>query len=154
MSTLKQGKKPLSTKPSQSVLTDDDVFGNALTISSELKAELEDQGLSWRFIDSKRLYEMNGYNDKGWEPYKRRNATIQDKQDFRFGKDPEGVVRRGSLILAVKSKEKAELHRNYLRQKAERYSHFNRKKADELRAFARENRVESAIHEGFEENDD
>lgn len=150
------GRKPLSAKPKPSVLQHDDLFGNACSIPQELRDELDAQGLECRFIDAKRLYEMNGYHDKGWIPYK-REAKASDKvnaSDWKFGNDPGGVVRRGSLILAVKTKEQVQKHKLYLKQKADRQKGFNAEKAAEMRKFAKDNNLPAEIHEGFEENDD
>lgn len=152
----KDGKRPLSTKPSSTrELFNDDVFGNPLQLSEELKNELRARGLVWRFIDAKRLYDMNGYHDKGWVPYKRDAVTqAKDTHGFKFGNDPDGVIRRGSVILAVKSKEQGDRHKEFLAQKARRATDgYNAKKAQELREFSRNNNLNADVHEGYEDNE-
>lgn len=150
------GRKPLSSKPKPSMLQHDELFGNACSIPQELRDELEAKGLECRFIDAKRLYEMNGYHDKGWVPYKReaKSSDTVNASDWKFGTDPHGVIRRGSLILAVKTKEQVQKHKLYLKQKADRQKGFNAEKAQEMRKFARDNNLPAEIHEGFEENED
>ena len=153
MNTTKNGKKPLATRPPQSVdIQADELFGNACSISPELARELDEKGLVPRFVDAKKLYEMNGYHPKGWVPYK-RDMSIVGKEDFKYGSDPSGIIRRGSLILAVKTKEQAAKHKAYLDQRAGRAKTFNTEKAKELRDFGRSHNLPVEVHEGYEEND-
>lgn len=153
---IKSGKRPLSSKNSDIILRDEDVFGNPLSLPPGLKAELAEKGLEARFIDSKKLYDNHGYHDKGWTPYKRSSqsssATL-DKSEFKSGSDPDGVFRRGSLILAVKPKEEVEKHRLLLKQKANRQKTYNKTTAAELRKLAREASANSEVYEGYDEND-
>jgi hypothetical protein len=67
MST-KDGKKPLSQKPSPSdFLLTDDVFGNMLAIPPELQAELDSQGLEGRWLNAKIIATNQGYHPRGWQ---------------------------------------------------------------------------------------
>lgn len=151
----KNGRQPIAKRAKRNpfVMTDD-VFGNPLALDEELKKELQDQKLSYRFVDAKKLYEMGGYHAKGWVPYKRKPGASANIgiAEFKFGSDPEGVIRRGSMILAVKTEEQAEKHRAFLRQRAERYADFPQEKAAELRKFAQEKNLNSEILEGYEDN--
>lgn len=154
---IKDGKKPLSTKrkmPSEPIAVDD-VFSSALSLDPELLKELEAKGLTPRFVDAKRMMEMGGYNDKGWQVFRRdkKPSDTINTSDFKYGNDPSGIIRRGSLVLAVKSKEKAEQHRRFLNQRAESQQNFGKEKAEELRRFARQNGLTAEIYEGYEEND-
>lgn len=152
--TIKNGKKPLSAKTSPAI-SYDDIFGNALNLPENLKKELEEQGLEGHFIDAKRFYDMGGYHPKGWTLYrsKNKNSDTISLQDFGLGRDPEGVIRRGSLILAVKTKEQAEAHREFLRSRANKVKTVNREKAEELRSMARSAQMKATIIEGYEENE-
>lgn len=153
---LRDGKKPISSKrkPVETVLFDD-VFASALSLDAELASELEQKGLVPRFVDAKRMSEMGGYNEKGWQIYRRekRAADSINPSDFKFGNDPSGIIRRGSLVLAVKTKEKAAMHRKYLNQKAANQEQVQKQAASELRNFARQNGLDTMIHEGYEENE-
>jgi hypothetical protein len=156
---LRQGRRPLSTKPQAPVMNYDDIFGNNLTISKELQAELEQKGLVARFVDAKKLHEFNGYHPKGWVPYKREKkigSATMDGDEFKFGNDPSGCIRRGSLILAVKTKEQAQKHRQFLDQRAEHQLSSNNDavRAQELKQFAREKGLDTKVIEGVDDNDE
>lgn len=151
----KNGRQPISKRPRRnSFVAADDVFGNPLTLDDNLKKELADQGLAYRFVDAKRLYEMGGYHDKGWIPYKRTSKASDSigLGEFKFGSDPEGIIRRGSLILAVKTAEQVAKHRAFLRVRADRGADFNHEKAEELKKFARDKGLGAEVYEGYEDN--
>lgn len=152
MSELKNGRKPIRNKQQAEYINEEELFGNPLKLPPSLEAELKAAGLEWRFIDSKKLYQNHGYHDKGWTPYK-RDASETTKADFKEGADPDGVFRRGSLILATKSKEACEKHRQVLRQKADRQKSYNKSKAAELRQMAKESfkDAKKVIYEGYED---
>lgn len=153
MKMTKEGKKPIKTKPKTQILNHNDIFGNALSLTDEIKKDLEEQGLTPRFVDYKKLKEMDGYHEKGWTIYKKPKCDSIDNREFKFGSTPDGVVRRGSMVLAVKSKEQIALHRTYLKQKAERYSQaYTKKKASELRQIAKNSNVDVKIYEGYDDN--
>lgn len=153
---LKEGKKPISQKRKPvETIAHDDVFASALSLDPELTKELEDKGLVPRFVDAKRMSEMGGYNDKGWQVYRRAKLATDNinPSDFKYGNDPSGIIRRGSLVLAVKTKEKAAMHRKFLNQRSAQQEDVNKQKADELRAYARQNGLNAEIFEGYEENE-
>ena len=148
----KDGKKPLSAKTSKKVDSYSDLFGDATSISEELKKELEEQGLVPRWVDYKQMKEMDGYHKKGWVIYRRKNRDIIDNQEFRFGTGPDGLVRRGSMVLAVKSKADWVKHKNYLKDKAERYgAYFKKRQVSELRKLAQDSGIKTTIVEGYED---
>lgn len=155
-SPIKNGKKALSTKQNPvKVFTTDDVFGNNLSLPPEVAEDFKKKGWVPRWIDAQQLHGRGGYHPKGWVVYRRsfdQSATIKS-DDMKWGNDPDGVVRRGSLILAYKTKEKADEHRGFLKQRANLHSQNQKSQADELRAMAREGGLETKIHEGYEENE-
>lgn len=153
---IKGGKKPLSAKPTEFNLGDE-FHENRLAIDPTIRKEIEDAGLEMRFVDAKSLYEMNGYHKDGWVPYIRK-VTSGDKIDsnqFKFGNDPSGVIRRGTLILAVKTKEQADMHRERNRQKAARYQ-FEAAKAtlDGIKNTVRQGNLGKAINVGYDGDDE
>lgn len=155
MSALKNGRKNILQKPGKVPFTNyDEVFGNNLALPDDLKKELEDKGLVPRFIDGKKLHENGGYHPKGWIPYK-RDSQKTDTLDFKFGNDPSGVLRRGSLILAVKTKEEALKHRQFLDERNAQYdtARMQEQKAEELKRYAKSNRFDSNIQQGFDDNE-
>jgi hypothetical protein len=101
MKPIKGNKVALSDKQE---LTYADVFGDRSGMPDELKAELDAQGLVGRWLSAKKVYDNQGYHPKGWRVYKRKNAGLTSNE-FSTGKDPDGVVRRGDLILGVKTVE-------------------------------------------------
>jgi len=150
--TIKDGKKPLSSKPKSVAISADAVFGNPLQIPEDLQEELDSQNLVARWISADVVYKGGGYHPKRWAPYKRKNVT-QSMTEFGLGRDPEGVVRRGDLILGVKKKEAADLQKAYLAQKADRAAGINQEKADEMRRFAKDANINATIHEGYDDNE-
>lgn len=145
---IKQGKKPFSTRQVAQIRAED-IFGDPLKLDDELKKEIEEAGLEARFVDAKQLYDFNGYHKNGWAPYKKKAG---DKIDFKYDKDPDGVIRRGTLILATRSKEVCEKHRALLAQKADRAAQVTKTHADELRQMARDRNTDVSVSEGYEEN--
>lgn len=145
---LKQGKKPLTARQAPQIRAED-LFGDPLKLDKDVKEQIEADGMEARFVDAKQLYDFNGYHKNGWIPFKKKSsATV----DFKNDRDPDGVVRRGTLILAVRSKEICEKHRLMLAQKADRASNVSKTQAEELRQMARERHADVAVSEGYEEN--
>lgn len=152
---IKNGKKPLSAKATYvSSVTGDSEFGNPLALSPEILKELEDQHLVGRWVNAKQLYEMQGYHKNGWRPYKRKADGTLGTQEFSTGKDPEGIIRRGDCILAVKTESEVATHRGKLQAKADRYKNFKKQKAQEMREFAKEHGIKTRIDEEDEYEDD
>ena len=153
---IKNGQKPISSKPTSAGAYE---FGpsSILEISPELKAELDQKGLSYRFVDGGKLSQMGGFHKNGWRIYRqdKKASGTMDGTEFFYGQDPDGYVRRGTLVLAVKPKSMNDAHKAYLAERVESSKTHNARKAAELRALAKENRVEKqiTIHEGFEENE-
>lgn len=147
---VKNGQKHISTKKEVQIRPED-VFGDALKLDSALQAEISEAGMEARFVDAKKLYEFNGYHANGWTAFRRKSpASIE----FKHGNDPDGVVRRGSLILAVRPKEVCEKHRMLLAQRAKRSRAVTQTKAAELRQMAQEQHATSVgVSEGYEENE-
>jgi len=150
MSKVINGKKPLSSKKSPSLSTPS-FFKDKLTISDELKAEIAAQGKEYRFISYKKYIDDGNLHSKGWVVYKPKTTPAQDS--FAFGVNPDGIIRRGDAVLAVRDKERCEEHRAYNRERAERMRGFKKAKAQELRSMAREARLDANVIEGYEENE-
>lgn len=153
----RQGRRPVSQRATKPVLNYDQIFGNSLSLDADIQAEIDRKGLVARFVDAKKLQEFGGYHPKGWVPYKRekKSSDTIGTEEFKFGNDPSGIIRRGSLILAVKTKEDVAKHRMFLDQRAELQTtqHSQGEKAQELRQFAKEKGLDANILEGVEENE-
>lgn len=151
--SLNKGRKPISEKPTQRVISPEEVFGNSLKLDPELEAELDAKGLEGRFVDYKKLVEFAGYHKHGWTPYKRDISATIGSADFKFGADPDGLVRRGTVVLAVKPKEKVQIHRDFLKQKAQKYSQSNKNLAQEMRDYVRRDGSSAEVLEGWDSNE-
>ena len=68
-----------------------------------------------------------------------------------LGPNPDGIIRRGDCLLAVRSNEYSEQHRAWLRQKTKNQSRIKEAKADELRAKVRESGTAVEVTEGYDE---
>lgn len=145
------GRKPLSQKKlaRPAALSLEDIFGNSLGIDPELAATLKAKGLAWRFISYPQLQKMGGTHARGWKPYKPDSGKI-DNHTFQVGADPEGFIRRGELILAVRPIELNEKHKQYLAQEAARTKGFQASKVEELREMVRDV-PGMEVHEGYED---
>lgn len=151
----KQGEaKPVEKKKEPSILDRWNFVefeNNKLKLSAELKKEIADQGLEYRFINKSRFAEAGNMHRGAWKPY---NVKARDVIETFQGIDPEGVITRGDLILAVRPKAIGTKFRQRLLEKNARYASFNKAKAEELRDMARKAGIsdEVTIHEGYEDN--
>lgn len=122
-----------------------ELYLNPLMIDEGLKTELREQNFEWRFINIKQYREM-GFHRSYWKPYKRKT---QGPNDSFFETDPDGYIKRGDLVLAVKPKQHAELHRAKLKMLNALQANPNKVKADEMRALAKDAGIEVKVHEGY-----
>lgn len=129
----------------------DEFYSNDLALNPEIKAQLKSEGLEWRFINRLQFREKGNSHRSHWQPYQLKTANGQ----AGVGTDAEGMVVRGDLVLAVRPKEIADRHRQFLEAKRARYRGYNREVADEMRQRAREEGVSRAmkVHEGYDDNE-
>jgi hypothetical protein len=136
-------------------ITRDELFGNQLGLDPAIKEKIEAQGLDCRFISVKHLQDMGGTHQNGWRPIKMKDVCDNmDGHTKLFGADPDGFIRRGDLVLGVRSKELGERHKQYLAQEAERVSlkKLQRAHKEELRRALRE--TNEQVVDGFDEGDE
>lgn len=156
MSTV-NGKKPLSQKVKQSSLSSADMFGNTLAIPEDVKADLEAKGLEPHWLNAKVVYANQGYHPKGWQVYKKDPKMLSDTMglSFKFGNDPDGIIRRGDLILGVKTKAEARKHKDYLDVRAKRGYQANADKAQEMRTLLGQSGLKNAkVLEGYDDENE
>lgn len=144
---MKNGKRPLSQKSVPTIIKDDDVYGSMTSIPPEIKADMEAKGLTPRWLNAKKLAEGQGFHKAGWQIY--RLPTDKQVNEFRFGSDPSGIVRRGDLILGYKDAESIKKHRALLDQKADRAVKSLSGQADQLRAQAESAGLRTQVVEGY-----
>lgn len=154
MSAIKEGKKPVSNKPKPSV--GNKFFRNALELDPRITSYLASKGLDYRFVNAKQMAEK-GFHNNYWEVYQpKKHGMIEGIEEFYWGLSPDGIIKRGDAVLAVRPQEVSQEHKAILREKNDRLSikSYNRRKAAELRQQAKDSNLEAEIHEGYEENND
>lgn len=151
MSKTLNGKKPLSSKRAPTAPSGiPDFFRNKLMVPDDIAADIASKSQESRWIPYKAYVENGNSHDKGWSVYK---APTKDTQtDALLGRHPDGIIRRGDLVLAVRSKEMCDQHRAYLASRAYTQTHgFKKAQADELRQMAKDSDLK--VVEGYEENE-
>lgn len=128
-----------------------DVFGNPLEVPKQVAEALTKQNKVWRWVSYRQLVDNGGHHDKGWSAVKAKDCGIVDTS--AFGSDPDGYIRRGTLVLAVRSSEVNDKHKAYLKQEADRYSKVQSRHASELRQYAKAAGIDMSVSEGYGEED-
>lgn len=147
MDEIKKVVKPGVTKFSPTYEELDDEYD----IDSVLKKELADQGLEYRFIDFKQA-RLNGNRSRaGWFIYKRQSEDPR-VQGIKALADPDGLVRQGTLVLAVKTKQGAERQRMRRDSQNTSLKKYNKQVADELDGQARKLGGSSRVIAGYDKN--
>lgn len=120
-------------------------------IDGMLKEELADQDLEYRFIDFKQAKSLNGSSRSGWRIYKRQSPDprIQGIQSLA---DPDGLVRKGTLVLAVKHTTLAQKQRDRIKVRRDLLNKYNKTVTDEVSAKARRLGGSSHAIAGYEKN--
>jgi hypothetical protein len=126
-----------------------DLYKSRLDMDPALAKELKEAGLVGRWINAKEFQKNYGFHHSGWTPYKKK-AAPNAKVDSLFGGDPEGYVRRGDLVLAVKTTEEQEKHRMGLAYKASLNTGLNKKQAQQIAEAARNAGVKSKVVDGYD----
>ena len=147
---IKNGKKPLSAKPQPARLVLEDIFGNTLSLDPEIAKTIEGKGLSYRWISMRKWQEMGGSHDRAWRPIRRSECGNIGSNSIS-GEDPEGYIRRGDLVLAVRSRELNDKHKAYLRQESDRMSRIQGKQRQELAKEVESLGGKIKISEGYDD---
>ena len=77
-----------------------------------------------------------------------------DAMGFLTGTNPDGIIRRGSTVLAVRPLSTSQRHRDYIQSKNEKYKRFKQSKAEELRQVARDNSVDTVVDDEYDEDNE
>jgi len=121
-------KKVQPTRPKFAAQTGNIFGNNRLEVPDCYLAEAEEKGYECRWISSKDLKENHGSHKNMWAAYKFKsnpsNGIIGDER-FAYGNDPEGIVRRGDLVLAVRTKDLGDQHRKHLADKRSLYNRYS-----------------------------
>lgn len=126
-------------------------FDDQLAVSPNIIKEIEEQGLTYRWINAIKFQDNHGFDSRQWYPYKMKNPI---NIGGLTAKDSEGYIRRGDLILAVQTNEVAARRkaRTEMRRKALNNTVQNREAAKELQKAMRDNGIDAKVHEGYDEN--
>jgi hypothetical protein len=120
-------------------------------IDTMLKKELADQGLEYRFIDFKKAVQNGGRSRSGWVIYKRSSEDPR-LHGIKSLSDPDGLVRDGTLVLAVKRKEAAQKQRDRINAQNRTLKKYTENVATELDGKARSLGGSSRIIAGYDKN--
>jgi hypothetical protein len=120
-------------------------------IDPVLKEELAKKELEYRFIDFKQAKLNGGRSRAGWMVY-RRESEDPRLSGLQSLADPDGLVRSGSMVLAVKTKAGAERQRSKIRQQTRSMNEYNKATAEELDQKARALGGSSRIVAGYDRN--
>lgn len=125
-------------------------FMNRLSLADALKDKMRKENLDWRFINASQFRSDGNIHRSHWKPYRLEGADV-----VTFGANPEGLINRGDLILAVRSTKITQAHKQFLAKRNAAQKSENAVGASELRKMAKAAGVEkeAKIYEGYEEND-
>lgn len=150
----KNGKLTLQDKAEQSAASiGSSIEQDYFYIPPQLLKEIESKNMVCRWINAKKLQENYGFDRRQWTPYKKEGAELT-KNAFG-GTDSEGYIRRGDLILAVRSKAVHERNSSQIASKNKNLNKItNKKAAEELRQSFREAGVSGVkVTEGYDDNE-
>ena len=116
-----------------------------------LKKELADKGLEYRFIDFKQAKANGGMSRNGWIVYKRESENPR-LQGITSLMDSDGLVRQGSMVLAVKTKVSAERQRAKKDRQNSSLKEYNKHVTNEVNAEAQKLGGSSRAIAGYEKN--
>lgn len=144
------GRKPVSEKVKQAAKSPGTFSKTLLDIPANIKAELSAKGLEGRWISFKQYADNYGYHKNNWAVFKSDSKTSPD--GVLFGNNPDGIIRRGDLVLAARPMEQGDEHRAILAEKARIARGYQKAKAEELRQMAKDRSVDAEVYEGYEDN--
>lgn len=143
------GKKHISEKPKGKSTAAAFSPRSLLDVPEDLKRELEEKGLECRWVDAKQMAEAGNMHRNHWEIYRRDPASISSEAKV-FGLPPDGTIRRGTVVLAVRPKDLGQAHKAMLKEKADRLTTSVKKQGAELKQLARRANVLDRIEDDIE----
>lgn len=145
--------KPQVTKRDPSVGTNmEEIFDSTFKVPEQVAAEIKEAGLVSRWINATEFKKAFGFHKNRWQPF--QSKYMKSLANGIFGGDPEGYVRRGDLILAVKSKELQDKHRAFVKDRTEALAGKAKQHKAKLREIAREHGVKTNIDDDYDDLDE
>lgn len=126
----------------------EEFYNNQLSISADLKEEMRSQGLDWRFINQATFRKSGNRHKNLWRPY---NVKARSPIDAFSGIDPEGVLTRGDLVLAVRPKKVTEAYKAKVDARNRANAGYNKQKAQEMRQMAKEAGVDMVVEDSYDD---
>ncbi len=134
MSNVK-GTKPISAKKEKGSSSFSFTPRNPLDIPEELKRELKEQGLDYRWLDAKQMASNNNMHRMHWEIYKRKATSSEDL--IKNGLPADGTIRSGTCVLGVRKIDKSQAHKDFLKEKRVRQNQSLKSQVQQFREEAR-----------------
>jgi hypothetical protein len=149
---ISNGRKSLSSKPrgAPAVSGPPDFMANKLSVPKHIAEAITASGNEFRWINYKKFVNDGAIHENGWIPYKADKAQLDSASSLMFGSNPDGIIRRGDCLLAIRSKDFCDQHRAWIKQKTADQSNIQEDKANEFRARAKGTGI--TVDEGFEED--
>jgi len=145
---LSAGRKPIEQKPTIDMDAWSPLGKNALSLPPRLLKLGEEEGIEFRWLRYSHIEANSGQHDKGWQVYKIGNPDDLGLTDFHVGKNPDGTLRRGRMVLGYKPKQAAQYHRQVLKDRADRQWTSPASK-ENVKHKARE--AGSKVYEGYDD---
>lgn len=126
---------------------------DGLFIPDNIKGALKEMGLVPRWINAKQ-YKKQGYHNSDWRPLSAKilkdyaGANLQD-----VPVNADGYIQRNDVVLAVKTEEWNQAHKDFLRKKANAKSSVAKRNAEELRQHMQSSGHIGQVFEGYEDNE-
>ena len=157
---FKNGKAPLSKKAELEGVkipsTLEELFEADLVIPKCVKADLKKQELDARWIDRNRYLKNGGNHKRGYRAYQVPADVKVVLKEKGSTLDPDGFLRRNTMILGVRPLAKALQHKAFLRREAQEYtaSNTSKKNATQIRERLKQDGLgkDVKVTEGYENN--
>lgn len=132
-------------------------FNDQLALDPRIKKEIAAEGLAYRWINASKFKAAYGYDSRQWQPYKRDDSKKGALENNSFGyRDADGHIRRGDLILAVRSLQVHNMAKARNRSKIDGLAGAHRKKSvEQIKQSFQEAGLKdiTQVHDGYDENE-
>lgn len=149
------GTKPSVSSKNNQTTVNPSSLGSILDIPPECAKELEAAGMEGRWIDVIQLKKNQGYHKREWSPYKFKCLSGSSGTNPFGATDGQfdGYLMRQQLVLAAKTKEKAQARRDYVRSRTQMQSDPAGMQKAKFKEYMASNIKGAKVH-GFDEGDD